>query len=150
MLPVVQANGELRGGLLAYLRRRAVRILPPYYAALVFSLLLLKLTNAIAVSPSPQSDDFRLDVVVSHIFLVHNLHKAWIYGIDPPMWNVAVEWQIYFLFPLVLLPIWRRFGTVVCLALSFAIGLAPHVLLNGYLDWSFPWFIGLFTQDRKS
>src|SRR5437660_75394 len=42
MLPVARsADGRLRGGVGSYLRRRAWRILPPYYAALVLALALV-------------------------------------------------------------------------------------------------------------
>src|SRR5262245_17117716 len=39
-LPVVKNGDELRGGVLAFLKRRAWRILPPYYAAMALSLFL--------------------------------------------------------------------------------------------------------------
>ena len=41
---------------------------------------------------------------------VHNWNFDWVYRINGPMWSVATEWQIYFLFPLLLLPLWRRVG----------------------------------------
>src|SRR5581483_6838354 len=133
------------GGILQYLRRRATRILPPYYAALVISLLLIALRQALIPEDPSQSNDFRLDVLLTHLFVVHNWSEISIHAIDPPMWSVATEWQIYFLFPLFLLPIWRRFGTLASIAAGFALGFAPHFLLNGYLDASFPWFVGLFA-----
>ncbi len=145
MIPLVRSNGMLRGGFLHYLRRRATRILPPYYAALIISLLLIALRNALIPEDPSQSNDFRLDVLITHLFVVHNWSEISIHAIDPPMWSVATEWQIYFLFPLFLLPIWRRFGTLASVAAGFALGFAPHFLLNGYLDSSFPWFVGLFA-----
>jgi peptidoglycan/LPS O-acetylase OafA/YrhL len=135
----------MRGGVLQYLRRRATRILPPYYAALVISLLLIALRQAIIPEDPSQSNDFRLDVLLTHLFVVHNWSEISIHAIDPPMWSVATEWQIYFLFPLFLLPIWRRLGTLASIAAGFALGFAPHFFLNGFLDSSFPWFVGLFA-----
>ena len=41
MLPVVRGDDSLRGGTLQFLKRRAKRILPPYYFALLLSLLLI-------------------------------------------------------------------------------------------------------------
>jgi peptidoglycan/LPS O-acetylase OafA/YrhL len=145
MLPGIRSNGTVRGGLLYYLRRRATRILPPYYAALVISLLLTTLMNKTGLLYPPQYNDFRLDILLTHLFVVHNWSEASIHAIDPPMWSVATEWQIYFLFPLFLLPIWRRFGTLASVVAGFALGFAPGFLLNGYLNSSFPWFIGLFA-----
>src|SRR5689334_14181642 len=40
MLPVVRGDGTLRGGAKRFFRRRARRILPTYYGALAFSLIL--------------------------------------------------------------------------------------------------------------
>ena len=61
------------------------------------------------------------------------------------MWSVATEWQIYFLFPLLLLPVWRRYGILAAVVSGFAVGMAPHWLFHGFLDAAFPWFIGLFA-----
>ncbi|WP_410959855.1 acyltransferase family protein, partial [Salmonella sp. SAL4356] len=40
-LPVVAAGDRMRDGSLNFFKRRARRILPPYYGALAFSLLLI-------------------------------------------------------------------------------------------------------------
>ena len=61
------------------------------------------------------------------------------------MWSVATEWQIYFIFPLLLLPIWRKWGNGAVIAVAFAVGLAPHYLFHGFADIAAPWYIGLFT-----
>jgi peptidoglycan/LPS O-acetylase OafA/YrhL len=37
MLPVAQAAGTLKGGLSVFVRRRAIRILPPYFAMLTIA-----------------------------------------------------------------------------------------------------------------
>jgi peptidoglycan/LPS O-acetylase OafA/YrhL len=144
MLPVVQANGAMRGGFGTFVRRRATRILPPYFAMLVIALAISALMDAKALV-SPPLDDFTWGKVVSHIFLVHNWSKGWNKAIDPPMWSIAVEWQIYFLFPLLLLPVWRRAGIGAAIALGFLVGVAPHFLFHGHMDWSYPWFLGLFA-----
>lgn len=44
MLPIARSSEEtLKGGMLGYLKRRSLRILPPYYVALGLSLLLIAL-----------------------------------------------------------------------------------------------------------
>ena len=53
---------------------------------------------------------FEPGVVLSHLLLVHNLDERWIFKVDPPLWSVATEWQIYWLFP-GLLAVWRRHGS---------------------------------------
>ena len=148
MLPVARSEeGNLPGGLRNYIMRRARRILPPYYATLTISLLLL------AVVPALDDPDlwgavpaFDLDVLISHVLLVHNWSPEWAYRINPPLWTIPVEWQIYFLFPILLLPLWRRFGELVTVAIGFAIGIGLYVLIGpDRLVQSAPWFLGLFA-----
>jgi peptidoglycan/LPS O-acetylase OafA/YrhL len=140
MLPVVhRSDRQLDGGLRRFVKRRAVRILPSYYAALLVALLVMALGGATPMlTPG---------IVLSHLLLIHNLSPAWLFGISAPLWSVAVEWQIYFVFALLLLPVWRRFGTVTLLIIAFAIGLGPLYLLPVHwnIECSCPWYVGLFA-----
>ena len=149
MLPVARsANQTLKGGFRGYILRRAKRILPPYYAALALTLVLMLLVpatrNSEATKWAGNETAFQLPVIASHLLVAHNLNDVWSHSIDAPMWSVATEWQIYFLFALALLPAWRRFGNVALLALAVALGLA--------ITFAFPvaysacfWYIGLFA-----
>lgn len=149
MLPVVRsASGTLQGGFFGYIKRRATRILPPYYAALFCSLLLLAVTQGLpreAFGVVIGLDLPGLPSLIAHLFLLHNLSPNWIVDIDGPLWSVATEWQIYFLFPLILLPLYRRFGILSAVAGGFALGLAPHWLFHGYEDKACFQFVGLFA-----
>jgi peptidoglycan/LPS O-acetylase OafA/YrhL len=142
MLPVARSSdGELRGGWQDYLLRRARRILPPYYAALLLSIpidYLHERNHGLSVDRG---------TVVSHLFLVHNLSPKWSQALDVPMWSVATEWQIYFFLPALLLPLWRRRGMAVTSIVAFVIGLLPHFLLKpeDNFDWACPWYLGLFS-----
>ncbi|QDL10653.1 acyltransferase [Brasilonema octagenarum UFV-E1] len=156
MLPVARSQkGYLPGGFWDYIQRRSRRILPPYYAALFFSLL----TAVIILGfihffnfkwhESPEYGEFHaffspLDVI-THLLLIHNFTLDTLGSINSPMWTVATEWQIYFLFPLLLLPIWRRFGLFSAVISAFLISVAPLYLLNGFLEAAHPWFLGLFA-----
>lgn len=151
MIPVAcSMNGDLRGGFVGYIKRRARRILPPYYAALFIALLLYLLipivfpASAVRIRSaySLTTADF-----LSHLFLIHNVNAPYARTIDPPMWSVATEWQIYFLFPLILLPIWRRFGNIAVIIIGFFIGMLPIWLSHGrWFWWASPWFVGLFAM----
>lgn len=162
MLPVTQSiDGRLRGGMLGFLRRRAGRILPPYYGALLVSLAL------IATVPGLQESHpgawqaafwrqvfpaFTPGVLLSHIFLVHNYNVSWQHAIDYPMWSLATEWQIYFLFP-AFVAIWRRrtAGDVVLNAMR--ITLLLQVLLVVMAPGFNPWpaqFVTLFAFGMAS
>lgn len=148
MVPVVREVGELRGGTFQYLKRRARRILPPYYSALLLSLLLIAIVPGMDKVQGYHWDvalpAFTPGVIISHLLLAHNLNVGWLDAIDPPMWSIATEWQIYFLLPLLLLPVWRRFGNLVTVAVAFLIGLFPHFAF-GVGDFACPWFLGLFA-----
>lgn len=129
--------------------RRARRILPPYYAALALVILIdtsvpeighahdwfWKITMPATSAP----------MLLSHLFLVHNLNPEWFSGIDYPTWSVATEWQIYGLFAAVLLPLWRRVGPYVTLILALAFGLIIHRLFDWRFDGACPQFVGVFT-----
>lgn len=128
MLPVVRSeNGQLRGGVAGFARRRARRILPPYFAALGFSLLLIVTVPTLG-SKSGQRWDLQLPAfepgaLLSHLLLVHNLSDSWIYKINSPLWSIATEWQIYFIFALLLHPVWRRLGTLAMAAMAAILGM---------------------------
>ncbi|MBO3458408.1 acyltransferase [Aetokthonos hydrillicola Thurmond2011] len=156
MLPVSRSqSGYISGTLVDYIKRRSRRILPPYYAALLFSLLLAFAIfllerfsgfewNQIA-GKGPFSPEFTFIDVLSHLLLVHNLSNATHMSINPPMWSVATEWQIYFIFPIILLPVWRRFGLLASIITAFAISLLPLYLLNGLFEAASPWYLGVFA-----
>ncbi len=154
MLPAARnpQGAYLPDGVKSYFERRAWRILPPYYAALAIALFLnyfayhAKLHTA---HPYPLAHyGFSAPNLLSHLFLVHNFSPVYIDLIDPPMWSIGIEAQIYFLLPFLFLPLLRRFGIWSIVAAGLLIGIAPHFLLpkDGNLDWSCPWFIGLFAM----
>jgi peptidoglycan/LPS O-acetylase OafA/YrhL len=104
--------------------RRARRILPPYWAALVFSLAVAWLV----VPPPGQAAPDAKSVVVNGL-LMQNLVGA--PSPDRSFWSIAVEAQLYVLFPLLLLMV-RRWGAGVMVAtvtlVVATVGiLGPHV-----------------------
>ena len=150
MLPVVR-SGRLSGGTREFARRRARRILPPYFAALGVSLLAIALLPPLHDLSHPHAlwnvalPAFTPGVIVSHLLLIHNFDPAWHSKIDYPMWSVATEWQIYFLFPLLLLPVWKRFGSGAAVAAGFVVGLVPLFLFFDRFSGVSPQFLGLFA-----
>jgi peptidoglycan/LPS O-acetylase OafA/YrhL len=96
---------QLSGGFKTFLRRRAWRILPTYWAALALSCFIFAV-----VTPNLTGDGITTRAVGVHAVLLQDL-------IDSPkpngaFWSIAIEWQIYFLFPLFLL-LRRRIGSAV-------------------------------------
>lgn len=155
MLPVVRSKDQkLPGGLLGFAKRRARRILPPYYAALVLVLALFLGYHFYAQRAGGLGDlsaegvaELSAGNIVAHFLLIHDFSSLYSHTLDGPMWSVAWEWHIYFIFALVLLPVWRRLGVVWTTVFGVALGFLPLVLLPKQynLNWTCPWYIGLFA-----
>jgi peptidoglycan/LPS O-acetylase OafA/YrhL len=150
MLPVAtHPSRQLAGGTRRYLARRARRILPPYFAVVLLSLALIAVVPGLGEKANVYWDSslpaFTPGVLLSHLFVVHNLSPEWSSKIAYPLWSVATEWQIYFFLPLLILPLWRRLGLVASVTVAVVVGLLPHFLFQGKYDVAYPHFLGLFA-----
>jgi peptidoglycan/LPS O-acetylase OafA/YrhL len=149
MQPVARsAEGQLVGGWRRYFRRRARRILPAYYAAIFFSTLVL-LPGWIGWPRLPWAVvggtlEISGSSLLAHLLLIQNLRFDWASQINAPLWTVATEWQLYFVFPLVLLPLWRRFGIVVTVVIAIVVGGVVGWVTGMRFD-ACPWYVGLFA-----
>jgi peptidoglycan/LPS O-acetylase OafA/YrhL len=150
MLPILRGNGELRDGLLKFLERRAVRILPPYYVALfastVIAGLLLKVhTNTLYDASLPVT----LHGIVTHILLIQNFFSDQ-YQINGPLWSIAVEFQTYLFFPFLIL-LRRRAGMRAVLLATFIVGVGLYRLLVIYgLGDRTPHYIFVFALGMSA
>jgi peptidoglycan/LPS O-acetylase OafA/YrhL len=147
-LPIA-VRGTLGGGPIVFLKRRARRLFPAYYAALTLAVPLYLIFLA------QEHAHTTLKAVIAqytvHALFLHDLWVRTAYNIDGPLWSVAVEVQIYFVFALLLLPILRRHGISIMVATAFALGCAPAAY--GALRHIDPpplapacfWFLGLFA-----
>jgi len=122
--------------------RRAWRIGPTYYAAVIFSLIVLACGRDVMLSPS-QSLNTSIPVtpagLLSHLFLLHNLSDVWILQISPPLWSIAIEVQLYLLLPLCFLRFWRSKPYIPVLFLIIVTHLIDR-LTNTYLFGLMEWF----------
>ena len=149
MLPVVRSHkGQLPGGTRAFLRRRARRILPPYYVALTLALLLALVPGM--NRPNGSRWDQALPAwepgaILSHFLLIQNWNSEWLFKIDMPAWSVAPEWQIYWLFPYALLPLARRIGMVGTVLFVVGLGWAARFVFGGRYDFIAYSYVGLFA-----
>ena len=99
MLPVI-ARQEF-GNIWIFFARRTIRIVLPYYAALIISFLLIYffLGKQDGSHWAKTSLPVSFDSIIKHIFLVHQWFTDAASRINPAFWSVGVEYQIYFLFP---------------------------------------------------
>lgn len=144
MLPIVKGDGALRGGAFAFYKRRARRILPPYYAAMALSLVLIW---TLIGKKTGTHWDVSIPVTwkgfIVHALLLQNLLPS--DQINHVFWSIAVEWQIYFLFPLLLI-FWKRIGPAATTTAALALSLMLYVA-TGKLHLSIiaPHYLGLFV-----
>lgn len=143
-LPVVaEGGGRLPGGVRRFLERRSLRILPPYYAAVVLSLALIA---TVIGERTGTLWDVPLILswvsIVSHLFLVQNLFATG--SINYVFWSIAVEFQIYLLFP-ALLWLWRRIGPLATIAVALLLGYALG-LSSSRISRANPHFVGMFMM----
>ncbi|OQX69118.1 MAG: hypothetical protein B6A08_06465 [Sorangiineae bacterium NIC37A_2] len=143
-LPVIRGDGQLRGGTKEFFRRRARRILPPYYAALALCLLLIA---TIIGEPTGSLWDVPIEVdwqaIVAHVLLVQDIFRTG--RINYVFWSIAVEWQIYFLFPLMVL-LARRIGILRMAACALALGFAlAFAVMDTRIYRANPHYIGIFA-----
>ncbi len=107
--------------------------------------------------------------VLAHAVMLHNFLKATIFGIDGPLWSLAVEMQFYLLYPLLMVLMRRWGGAERCLVLGLALNVGMQLYLefgkkSGFnpvsVGWCFPlvtwcdWILGVclaeaYVQRRR-
>ena len=136
-------HGWRMGGVSEFAQRRARRILPAYWAALAFSL-----TVAWLIVPQPGHGMPDVKSVLVNGLLVQNIVGA--HSPNAAFWSMAVEAQLYLLFPLLLLIV-RRFSAIVMIAavtlVVAGVGIVgPHVSrLDTFVIQSPPDLAALFA-----
>jgi len=141
-LAPMRRGGTLSGGVSRFLSRRAWRILPAYWAALILSVLV----TAVLLRPELGSG------AIGKTLAVHGLLLQDFVGSESPngaFWSIAIEWQIYFLFPLILL-LGRRTSMGMAVLMTLVAVLVAHAAagLGGPLDkieGFLPQFLALFA-----
>jgi len=136
--------------------RRFFRIYPPYFAALVFF--------ACVFAPTRIRFHSLIDwaQIVSHALLLHNLDYRLYFGINGAFWSIAVEVQLYLIYPLLLVLVrkigWHRSLLILCVletlmrAISGAVEVATGNPIWCWFSGSpfcfwFSWAIGAALAD---
>lgn len=99
--PLARKNAldKIRVDVPNFAQRRAWRILPPYYFALIFfatALIVRQFRNGSSLMGAFAG----YKDLILHILMLHNLLPATFGSINPPFWSLALECQLYVLFPL--------------------------------------------------
>ncbi len=139
-------RGGVQQAFRAFLSRRAKRILPAYYGALILSLLIVWFREWSGIGS--QGDVLTIPVtfagIASHIALVHNLNQDWITKINGPLWSIAWEWQLYFVFPIIVGAMYRTTVAGVIVACTI-VGMSFHFIPGSPIDMTCPWYLALLA-----
>jgi peptidoglycan/LPS O-acetylase OafA/YrhL len=155
-----QKQGQRWG---SFFLRRIFRIYPAYLAALIFFILLVSMKHFRLIF---QHQDVWKQIG-THLFFIHNFDPSTFKAINPPLWSLAVEAQLYLLYPALLVVIakigWRR--TMVLLAGCELLiqgtdgwmqtsgapnsvgGHISWLFANSPLGYWFSWSLGAFIAD---
>ena len=129
MLPLVKHNYAFSGGIVNFFKRRAIRILPPYYLSVCFSLFLIWFFIGDKTGTHwDVSLPVKEQVIFTHLFLIHDFFSSHIFRINHVLWSISVESRIYLLFP-ALIFIWKRYGIAITILTGLFSCIAMYYLL---------------------
>lgn len=150
-LGFLSRNGSLNTS--AFYSKRFWRIYPPYLIVL-----LIFFATAIGIKNYSYSNEGYKDLFV-HLFFIHNLFDKYYFSINPSFWSLALEMQLYLIYPIFLF-IRKWLGikkTIIIIFLLtpasyFAVqSIAPHskLVAQGFVfnNW-FTWCAGAFLAER--
>ncbi|MEM9160354.1 MAG: acyltransferase [Verrucomicrobiota bacterium] len=147
----MERNGgklDMRRFLPDYFWRRFWRIYPPYFAFLVLFFLYQYWEDL---------DFAAVKHFLVHATLSHTLGKAFYYNINPSFWSIAVEWQLYMIYPVFLwVRRWKGIrlafvgATVVSVFAAFAVPQFTDSFLFQNLPFKywFEWTLGALMAER--
>jgi len=138
-----------------FFKRRFFRIYPPYFIALLIFFFIWPILSF-------NFSGERAWQFFSHLFLVHNLDSRTLFGVNPAFWTIALEVQLYAIYPFLLL-FAKRFGWVAALLLAafseisiqsivaFGLvsnaGLPPAALMYSPFAYWLSWSLGAYLAD---
>ena len=119
--------------------RRLFRIYPPYlFAVLLFALLIPWSRISYGLFGAAQ--------LGSHLALIHNFDERSLFGISPSFWSIAVEVQLYLLYPMLLAMVawcgWRR-SLMYIGTLEIGLRMVSSVALVSTGESVPLWFVGI-------
>lgn len=132
-----QTLSEIRLDLKTFAKRRAWRILPPYYVAMLIYLGALGWSAFRYHVPLSEGLAGWKDIPM-HIFMVHNLRSSTLGSINAAFWSLALESQLYLIFPF-LVGLAARRGLRAILGVTFLIAVVWQTLVFFKLGFSLEW-----------
>ncbi len=143
-------------GLGGFFKRRALRILPAYYATLLLSVAVcywvtwpnkdlrpfdtyVKASSGMPVTP---------DSLFAHFVLIQNLSMDWMYRINGALWSISIEAQLYLFFPWLILVMQKRSPILLLVLTAIPSLLVTQLVPNAAKMYS--WFAILFVAGMMA
>lgn len=133
----VESLSEIKLDVKTFFKRRARRILPTYYVALFVYIVALIFTSRHAGLPWNAAFSGAKDIPM-HILMLHNLMSSTLGSINPAFWSLALESQLYLIFPLLVALAARR-GLRAILLVTFAVAVCWQAIAFHQLGFSPEW-----------
>jgi peptidoglycan/LPS O-acetylase OafA/YrhL len=148
-----------------YLKRRAVRILPPFLLALILTYLLdttgayfhlpiyFQQTSSATINENVLCDHSFLTLLGNLIFTMKIYVPVW--GTDGPLWSLAYEWWFYMIYPLFFLlhkKNWLLSSAFILILFLGSVYIAewPSLLLKKIFFYMIVWWLGVLLADIYS
>ena len=126
-----------------FMARRIGRIIPPYYAALIISLLVC---FTMFTYPAGMHFDFsshpRPTDIAAHFLLIQNVFGTG--QINYSLWSIATELHIYLLFPFLVALLRKRFGWLIAAGIALLAYVISYLATDSRLDRAAIHFVGAF------
>ena len=131
-------------GIKVFLKRRMIRILPTYYFGLIFGLIVVVLGSQYKLSLNKTSESLSTFEpitnmgIISHLLLIHNLDSTWTHQMNPPLWSIAVEMQLYLLLVIFFTKIGKMYPiqtAIIILTITKIEMKFTHFQLFTYVEW---------------
>jgi peptidoglycan/LPS O-acetylase OafA/YrhL len=87
-------------------------------------------------------DHYGIRHLLSHLLLIHNLSDSYVYSINPSFWSLALEMQLYLIYPIFLF-IRKKLGMEKAMIIIFL--LVPANWLMGHFVFPHSKYIALFS-----
>jgi peptidoglycan/LPS O-acetylase OafA/YrhL len=142
-------SGAKSLNLTSFFNRRFWRIYPPYFICLLFFAFV---NSGLHISFSEFKN------LLSHIFLLHNLSDTTFFTYNAAFWSLALEFQLYLLYPLFLF-FKNKFGIkntmyivaaiyIACMLARFLLGLHQTWMVNFVFKNWIIWCLGAYWSDN--
>jgi peptidoglycan/LPS O-acetylase OafA/YrhL len=145
-IPVAKRGGGVE--FWRFIKSRARRMIPAYYAAIALAVPLY--IWQLELDHIPVTFRHVAIQVVSHLLFLQDLSGTTLEGLDGAMWSICVEWQAYLVFALLLIPLQKKYGLIAPILAGFGLGFVPTIVARFHhvpygLQVAHLWYFGIFA-----